>query len=146
MACDTLRCSTCGRRFPPDPRTGERQKTCSKGCRRRRRNVGAKRRRNADVEAYREAERERQKASRSARRTKTAGGKAPVREGLSRAGLSPEPLEIVKQIARDLRQAAAMSRAAFARQAADIIEERLVATSSERQGRVIDKDAAQSME
>ena len=53
------------------------------------------------------------------------GGEPPVREGLSRAALSPQPLEIVRQIARDLRDAAVMSRAAFARQAADIIEERL---------------------
>jgi hypothetical protein len=116
---ERLRCSECGRRYEPELRTGKRQRTCSRECRRKRRGRQATQRRAEEPERFRLAERVRQARCRHLKRTVT-GEQAPV----SRADL---PSEVEARIEEMMVQMAArerLSRADFRRQV-----RRLVAAS-----------------
>jgi hypothetical protein len=113
------RCSECGHRYEPDPRTGKRQRTCGGECRRKRRGRQATQRRAEEPEHFRLAERIRQARCRLRKRAVTGEG-TPV----SRADL---PLEVEARIEEMMAQMAAreqLSRADFGRQV-----RRLVASS-----------------
>ncbi len=103
------RCTICRKRYRPDPRTLQIQKTCGgEKCRRRRRRVMARSRRERDLHVYRVEERQRQRACRS-REAAEAGV-------VSRAGLSPQVIERQREILEIWDKSQQMSRAELRRQ------------------------------
>jgi hypothetical protein len=65
---ERCRCTECRKWFAPDRRVGDRQRTCSRACRLKRRRKQAARRRGGDIESHREDERARQQRWRAERR------------------------------------------------------------------------------
>ena len=103
------RCTICRKWYRPDPRTLQLQKTCGgEKCRRRRRRVMARRRRERDLHVYRVEERQRQRA----RRSRKAGEEGVV----SRAVLSPEVIELKREILEIWDKSQRLSRAELRRQ------------------------------
>lgn len=122
--------------YQPDGCARAKQKTCSKECRRKRQRRLARKRRAADVQEHRVAERERQRRSRARRSEaeKDAGAgpseKAPERceaearstsvtadkEALSRAGLGPQAMEMVEEILNRWDREQELSRARLERE------------------------------
>ena len=115
------RCSECGRRFDPDPRTGKRQLTCCEECRTKRRGHQARKRRAEEPALFRAAERARQTKCRLKKRAVTGLGPP-----MSRADL---PTEVEARIEEMLTQMAArelLSRADFRRQVRRLVAVSLV--------------------
>ena len=104
------RCSECGGRFDPHPRTGKRQKTCGEECRRKRRGHQASKRRTQEPEVFRAAERARQAKS---RRMKAASGREPP---MSRADLPSEVEARIEEMIAQMEARELLSRADFRRQ------------------------------
>lgn len=113
------RCSECRKWFVPHVACGERQQTCSKACRRRRRREQARRQRATRVEEARAEERVRQRRCRARRRQRASAEGEP----LSRAGLGAEAAGIVEQIVEIWDKQSARSRACLVRQTARILGE-----------------------
>src|SRR5437868_7633903 len=105
------RCSECGCRFEPDPRTGKRQRTCGKECRRKRRGRQAGQRRAEEPERFRPAERARQTRCRQRKRAVT------WEQGLvSRADLPSEVEARIEEMMAEMAARERLSRADFQRQ------------------------------
>jgi hypothetical protein len=118
----------CRKWFTADRRTATRQTTCSRACRTRRRGAQAKGRRDADLESYRAAERERQRDSRRRRGEAAPSVREEVEKSapsveLSRAEFAAQVRAITSLIVENVDKAAAMSRAEFGRQVAKIVKE-----------------------
>ncbi len=103
------RCTICRKWYRPNPRTLQIQKTCGgEKCRRRRRRVMARSRRERDLDVYRVEERQRQRACRS---------REAAEEGVvSRAGFSPQVIELKREILEIWDKSQRMSRAKLGRQ------------------------------
>lgn len=120
------RCSECRRCFTPAVTAEGRQKTCSAECRRGRRNRLARRRRQYDLAAARDDERDRQRRRRSRpaeqvclfvqAETCVEVGVAAVEPGVSRAGFRVELEEIIEETLENLDELVRVSRAGFRRQ------------------------------
>lgn len=104
------RCSECGGRFDPHPRTGKRQKTCGDECRRKRRGHQARKRRAQEPEVFRAAER--------ARQTKCRRKKGPngLPSPMSRADLPSEVEVRIEEMMAQMEARELLSRADFRRQ------------------------------
>jgi len=113
------RCSECGRRYEPDLRTGKRQRTCGKECRRERRGRHANQRRAKEPERFRQAERARQARCRQRKRAVT-WAEGPV----SRADLPSEVEARIEEMMAEMAAREKLSRADLRRQV-----RRLVASS-----------------
>lgn len=110
------RCTVCRGWYQPHGCAQAKQKTCSEECRRKRQRQLARKRRAADVQEHRVAERERQRRSRAKRRQADAGvqpaetalerceAEARSRSvtaggaSLSRAGLGLQDMEMVEEL------------------------------------------------
>lgn len=104
------RCSECGGRFDPHPRTGKRQKTCGTECRRKRRGHQAKKRRGLKPEAFRAAERARQATYRKKK------GLTGLASPMSRADLPSEVEARIEEMMAQMEARELLSRADFRRQ------------------------------
>lgn len=104
------RCCECRRWYVPEPSAATTQRTCSKGCRLRRRAKQEKVRREADLAGARADERERQRLHRARKREET-GADPP----LSRAGLSLKLYGVVEEILEEVGQAQRLSQAGLRR-------------------------------
>lgn len=120
------RCTECRRCFTPAVTTAGRQKTCSAECRRDRRNKLARRRRQHDLEAARDDERDRQRRRRGRPpeefclfvqvETCVELGIDAAEPGMSRAGFRAEPEEIIEETLKNLDELVRVSRAGLRRQ------------------------------
>lgn len=134
------RCTVCRDWYQPHGCARAKQKTCSKECRRKRQRKLARKRRAADVQEHRVAERERQRRSRAKRRqaerdagtqpAETAPETAPERcdaearsrsvtageESLSRARLGLQDVEMVEEFLNRWDRAQELSRARLERE------------------------------
>lgn len=130
------RCTECRDWYEPHGCARAKQKTCSEECGRKRQRRLGRKRRAADVQEHRVAERERQRRSRARRRhaerdaSAGAAEKAPERceaevrstrvtgdeEALSRAGLGLQALEMVEQILNRWDREQELSRARLERE------------------------------
>lgn len=113
------RCSECGRRFDPHPRTGKLQKTCGKECRRKRRGRQATKRRAGEPARFRADERARQAKCRLRKRPVTG-----LEPPMSRADLPSEVEARIEEMVAQMAARELLSRADFRRQV-----RRLVAVS-----------------
>ena len=102
------RCSECGRRFDPHPRTGKLQKTCSKECRRKRRGRQARKRRAGEPARFRAAERARQAKCRLQKRPVTG-----LEPPMSRADLPSEVEARIEEMVAQMAARELLSRAGF---------------------------------
>ena len=104
------RCTSCRRWYLPAATAVHNQKTCgSVECRRRRRNRMAQRRRERDIQDFRVEERVRQRRHREARRRDKPGA-------VSRAGLSPQVIDIEQVLLEKWDKRIGVSRAGFRRE------------------------------
>lgn len=107
------RCTECQRQFTPDVRASDHQRVCGKACRKLRRNRLARHRRQADLEAHRADERERQ------RKHRDGPAEAKCHEPASDA----KALELLKKWEEIVDRATRLSRATFRRDAMRILRE-----------------------
>jgi len=118
-APERQRCTECRKWFVPHVACGERQRTCSRACRRGRRREQARRRRAARLDEARAEERARQRRCRARRRERAGADAEPV----SRAGLGVKVAGIVERILEDWDEQSARSRASLRRQTTRILGE-----------------------
>jgi hypothetical protein len=114
------RCSECGRRFDPDPRTGKRQRTCGAECRKKRRGQQASKRRADEPARFREAERARQAKCRLKKGAVT--GLDPPK---SRADLPSEVEARIEEMLSEMAARELLSRAAFRREVRRLVVDSL---------------------
>src|SRR5258708_3518737 len=88
-------CTSCRKWFDPKPSAVKTQKACSAACRAERCAMLARRRRERHLQESRVAERERQRACRKRR---LSGAEMVPGPALSRATLSPQVIELRKEI------------------------------------------------
>ena len=117
------RCCCCRKWFYPHPSAQGQQKTCSPGCRARQKGLLAKRRRDLEVQNYRVDERERQrKHRRQVPREEVKSGSDPANPPqLSRAGLSPQPIDLKEVILKKWDKQVRLSRACLRRDLEDLL-------------------------
>ena len=108
------RCTSCRQWFVPAATAVQSQKTCGTAeCRRRRRNQMARRRRAREIYHYRVEERVRQARRRLRRRSRE---KKSRKAKVSRAGLSPQALELEHVVLEKWDRLADVSRASLKRE------------------------------
>lgn len=112
------RCTMCRKWYRPDPRTFHHQKTCGSKCRGRRRRWLARKRREQDLDLYREDERHRQRVCRARRREADGqgGGFTAVDPSRSRAGIILEVIELEEEILEIWDKSVGLSRSWLKRQ------------------------------
>jgi hypothetical protein len=101
------RCTECGRRFKPAATAAKSQKVCGPGCRLARRRKQARRRRQCDLDGYRDDELARQHASRAERRAAAASGVAGCHAPASDAKCLKTRPEIDQIVAETFRRSRA---------------------------------------
>jgi hypothetical protein len=108
------RCTECRRWFEPHAAATKHQKSCSTGCRAKRRRRLARRRRARELREYRVDERERQRACRARRR----GEQDAV---VSRAGLAVEVPAFERDLLEIVDRHVELSRAGLRREVARLL-------------------------
>jgi hypothetical protein len=104
------RCCECRDWYTPKRSAAATQKTCGRKCGLRRRGRKKKARREEELSAAREAERERQRAHRERQRILGTGG------SMSRPSLSAQAADAIEEIIKKLGQAQRLSRTGLRRQ------------------------------
>jgi len=109
------RCVVCREKYRPQVSVGAAQKTCSAACRCERRRRSAKAWREANVEAYRELERKRQKRHRERSKGVPVGEVSASGASMSRTGVFLEASELTRLVEEIGDKVEAMSRTWLAR-------------------------------